>query len=166
MQVPSRPTPLGLGRRRRFARSPSQYKASDARRPYPRRNRRSDSHIAAGHGGDYSNHPGHCSPTSFTMQPYLFYYGVPPHSKRGIGEVNQHHYLLSFPTVNMTDCVITGPTPMTPIGLGNPPPQEQPCEPYFKDRMGKLLQGQDCHSSTRQRKSPNPHVNTCLPLRL
>jgi hypothetical protein len=145
---------------------PDQDKASDSRRPYPRRDRHSDSHITAGHGGDYSNHPGHCSLTSFTMQPYLFYCGVLPHSKRGMEEINQCHYLLSSPTVNRTGNRVTDPTPTTPTGLGNPP-QEQPyCQPCFKDGMGKLLQGQDCHSSTRQGKSPNPHVNTCLPLRL
>jgi len=78
--TPPRPTPLGLGREFRLARPllgsganaasldpPSQSKASDTRRPYPRHDRRSYSHIAAGHGGDYSNHPGHCSLTSFTM---------------------------------------------------------------------------------------------------
>ena len=43
-----------------------------------------------------------------------------------------------------TSCSITGPTPTTPTGLGNPS-QEQPyCLPCLKDGMGKLLQGRDC----------------------
>ena len=84
-RAPPRPTPLGLGREFRLARPllgsganaasldpPSQSKASDTRRPYPRHDRRSDSHIAAGHGGDYSNHPGHCSLTSSTVTLPLF----------------------------------------------------------------------------------------------
>jgi len=93
-RVPSRPTPrgsdadtaspdpLGLGRKFRLARplqgsgtnaaSPDKGKAFNARRPYPRHDRRSDSHIAAGHGGDYSNHPGHCSLTSSTVTLPLF----------------------------------------------------------------------------------------------
>ena len=107
-RVPSRPTPLGLGRQRRFARSPSQYKASDARRPYPRCDRRSDSHITAGRGGDYSNHPGHCSLTSFTMQPYLFYCGVLPHSERGMGEINQRTICCLLP-------LLTGQAAVSPI---------------------------------------------------
>jgi len=187
-RVPSRPTPwgsdadtaspdpLGLGRKFRFARPlqgsganaalPNQSKASSSRRPYPRSDRRSDTHIVAGHDGNYSNHPEHCNLTSFTVRPYLFYCGIPPHSKRGMGEVNQRHYLLSSLTVNMTGCSIADPTPTTPTGLGNPP-QEQPyCQPYFKDRMGKLLQGRDCYSSTQQKKSPIIHVKPCLPLRL
>ena len=60
-----------------------------------------------------------CSLPSFTVQPYLFHCGAPPHSKRGMGEVNQHHYLLSSLTVNMTGCSIADPTPTTPTGLGN-----------------------------------------------
>ena len=68
------PDSLGLGRKLRHARSPpglgrqiDQGKASDARRPYPRRDRRSNFCVTAGHGGDYSNHPGHCGLTSFTV---------------------------------------------------------------------------------------------------
>jgi len=142
---------------------PIRARLPNARRPYPRR---SDSHIAAGHGGDYSNHPGHCSLTSSTIQPYLFHCGVLPHSKRGMGEINQRHYLLSSSTVNRTSSSITDPTPTTSTELGNPP-QEQPCyQPCLKDGMGKLLQGRDCGFTTQQWKSPITHVNTCLPLRL
>ena len=90
-QVPTRPTPQGLGRKFRLARS---LRASDAssvspdlsglgrripihqdsktlttRRPYPRRDKRDDSHTAAGQGGNCSNHPGHCSLTSFHCVP-------------------------------------------------------------------------------------------------
>jgi len=124
--------------------SRDQGKASDARRPYPRRDRRSNFRITVGHGGDYSNHPGHYGLTSFTMQPYLFHYGVLPHSKRGMGKVNQRHCLLSSPTFNRTISSITDPTPMTPKGLGNPL-QEQPCcQPSLKDEMDQLQQGRDC----------------------
>jgi hypothetical protein len=63
-QVPSRPTPSRLGRR-----TPLHLgsKTSTTRRPYPRRDRRDDSHTAAGQGVDCSNHPGHCSLTSFAV---------------------------------------------------------------------------------------------------
>jgi len=86
------------------------------------------------------------------MQPYLFYFGVLPHSKREMGKVSQHHYLLSSPTVNRTSSSVIDPTPTTPTGLGNPT-QEQPCcQSCFKDRMDKLLQDRDCCSSTRQKE--------------
>ena len=52
--------------------------------------------------------------------------GVLPHSERGMGEINQCHYLLSPFTVNRTGSSVADPTPTTPTGLGNPP-QEQPC---------------------------------------
>jgi len=139
--------PLGLGHKPRLARPPLasgassaspdpsrarvpmlprpgphlRSKASNARRPYPRCDGRSDSHTTAGHGGDYSNHSGHCGLTSFTMQPYLFHCGVPPHSERGMGGINQRHYWLSSPTVTRTSCSITDPTPTTSTGLGDPP---------------------------------------------
>ena len=135
-QTPPRPIPSASGvssvlpdpskARAPDAAPPDQDKTADERHPYPRCDRRNDSHIAAGHGGDYSNHPGHCSPTSFTMQPYLFHCGVLPHSERGMGEINQCHYLLSPPTVNRTGSSVADPTPTTPTGLGNPP-HEQPC---------------------------------------
>ena len=186
-QIPSRPTPQRLGRRHCLARPlpasgassvspdpsrarasndacPDQGKASDARRPYSRRDRRSNFRITAGHGGNYSNHPGHCGLTSFTMQPYLFYCGVLPHSKRGMGKVNQRHCLLSSPTFNRTISSITDPTPMTPTGLGNPLQEKPCCQPSLKDEMDQLPQGRDCGFTIQQRKST--HVNTCLPLRL
>ena len=137
--------PFGLGRKPRLARPPlasgassassdpsraraptllrpnPQNKASSTRRPYPRRDGRSDSHIAAGHGGDYSNHHGHCSLTSLTMLPYLFHCGVPTHSERGMGEINQRHYWLSSPTVTGQAAVSPIRPPMTSTGLGDPP---------------------------------------------
>jgi len=106
----------------------------------------------AGQGANCSNHPGHCGLTSVTIHPYPFHCSALPHSRKGMGEVNQLHYLRSFPTVNRTSSSIIDPTPTTPTGLGNPP-QEQSCrQPCFKDRVDKLPQGQDCCSSTRQRK--------------
>jgi hypothetical protein len=82
-QVPSRPIPSGLRRRTPLH---QVNKTSTIRRPYPRSDKRDDSHTAAGQGADCSNHPGHCGLTSFTMQSYLFHCGVLPHSKKGAGE--------------------------------------------------------------------------------
>ena len=56
--------------------------------------------------------------------------------------------------------------PTTPTGIGNPPQERLCCQPCLKDGMGKLLQGRDCYSSTRQKEISNHHVNPCLPLRL
>ena len=63
-QVPSRPTPSGLGRRIPIH---QVNKTSTIRRPCPRSDKRDDSHTIAGQGADCSNHPGHCSLTSFTV---------------------------------------------------------------------------------------------------
>ena len=88
--------------------------------------------------------------------------GVLPHSRKGMGEVNQHHYLRSFPTVDRMCSSADDPTPATPTGLGNPL-QEQPyCQPSPKDEMDQLQQGQDCGFTLQQKKST--HVNTCPPL--
>jgi hypothetical protein len=85
-----------------------------------------------------------------TVRPYPFHCGVPPHSEKRMGEVNQHHYLLSSPTIDRMISSTTDPTPMTPTGLGNPL-QKQPCwQPSLKDKMDRLQQGRDCNSSTRQ----------------
>ena len=63
-QAPSRPTPSRLGRRTPLRLS---RKTSTARRPYPWQDRRDGFHAAAGQGDNYSNHPGHCALTSFTV---------------------------------------------------------------------------------------------------
>jgi len=65
-----------------------------------------------------------------------------------MGEVNQHHYLMSFPTVDAMFSSTGDPTPMTPTGLGNPPQRQ----PSLKDKVNKLQQGRDYNSSTRQRE--------------
>jgi len=67
--------------------------------------------------------------------PYLFHCGVLPHSRKGMGEVNQHHYMRSFPTIDGMFSSAGNPTPTTPTGLGNPL-QEQPCcQPSLRDEM-------------------------------
>ena len=191
-KIPSRPTPLGLGRQHRLARTPwasdassvspdpSRARAPTSLRPIPRHGTRLPMHDTHTHdvtGAVTSiswqgmvvtipTTPASVALPLFTMQPHLFYCDVPPHSKRGMGEINQRHYLLSSPTVNRTSNSITDPTPTTPTGLGNPP-QEQPCcQPCLKDGMGELLQGRDCGFTTQQGKSPIKHVNARLPLRL
>jgi len=86
------------------------------------------------------------------VRPYPFHCGVPPHSEKGMGEVNQHHYSLSSPTIDRMISSTTDPTLMTPAGLGNPL-QKQPCwQPSLKDKMDRLQQDQDCSSFTRQEK--------------
>ena len=62
--VPTRPTPSGIGRRIPIH---QDNEISTIRRPYPRSDKRDDSHTVAGQGADCSNHPGHCSLTSFTV---------------------------------------------------------------------------------------------------
>ena len=79
-----------------------------------------------------------------------------------MGEVNQHHYLRSFPTIDRMCSSAGDPTPATPTGLGNPL-QEQPCcQPSLKDEMDQLQQGRDCGFTIQQKKST--HVNTWPPL--
>ena len=65
-------------------------------------------------------------------------------------EVNQHHYLLSSPTIDRMISSTAEPTPMTPTGLGNPPQKQPYRQPSLKDKMDRLQQGRDCNSSTRQ----------------
>jgi len=69
-----------------------------------------------------------------------------------MGEVNQHYYLLSSPTVDKMISSTVDPTPMTPTGLGNPPQKQPYCQPSLKDNMDRLQQGRDCNSSTRQKE--------------
>ena len=96
------------------------------------------------------------------MHPYLSHCGLLPHSRKGMGEVSQHHYLRSFPTIDRMCSSAGDPTLTTPTGLGNPL-QEQPyCQPSPKDEMDQLQQGRDCGFTIQQKKST--HVNTCLPL--
>ena len=58
-----------------------------------------------------------------------------------MGEVNQHHYLRSLPTIDSMCSSAGDPTPVTPTGLGNTL-QEQPyCRPSPKDEMDQLQQG-------------------------
>jgi len=182
--------PLGLGRKPRLARPPlasgassaspdpsrvraptplrpsPQNKASSTRHPYPRRDRRSNSHIAAGHGGDYSNHPGHCSLTSCTMLPYLFHCGVLPHSERGMGEINQRHYWLSSPT-------ITGQAAVSPI---RPPQLQQGSATLHRSNYAVSHASRTGWTSLYSVKTVAPpltrgkslvtHVKTWAPLRL
>jgi len=81
----------------------------------------------------------------FTVCPYLFHYGVLPHSRKGMGEVNQHHYLRSFPTIDGMISSTGDPTPMTSTELGKPPQKW----PFLKDKMDRLQQGRGCNSSTQ-----------------
>ena len=99
---------------------------------------------AAGQGADCSNHPGHCGLTSVTIHPYPSHCSTLPHSRKGMGEVNQHHNLRSFPTVDRIRSSTGDPTPATPTGFGNPLQGQPCCQPSLKDKMGQPQQGRDC----------------------
>ena len=72
-----------------------------------------------------------------TVRPYPFHCGVPPHSEKGMGEVNQHHYLLSSPTIDRMISSTTDPTPMTgSVTL------------YKATMLAAIPQGQDGQAST------------------
>jgi len=76
-----------------------------------------------------------------------------------MGEVNQHHYLRSLPTIDSMCSSAGDPTPATPTGLGNTL-QEQPyCRPSPKDEMDQLQQGRDCGFTI-----PPREINSCKSL--
>jgi hypothetical protein len=122
--VPTRPTSQGLGRKLRFAQS------------RPRLGRRTPLHLGNKTSPDMTDatapitRQGKAMTVSTTpvtvALPLSLYTLTPvhcstlPHSRKGMGEVNQHHCLWSFPTVDRICSSAGDPTPATPTGFGNP----------------------------------------------
>ena len=148
-QVPTRPTPQGLERKFRLARTlrvsdassdspdPSGSWTQAPFHPIPSRlGRRTPLHLGNKISPDMTDvtapitRQGKATTVSTTpitvALPLSLYTLTPvhcstlPHSRKGMGEVNQYYCLRSFPTVDRI-CSSTGdPIPATPTGFGNP----------------------------------------------
>jgi len=98
------------------------------------------------------------------MLPYLFHCGAPPHSKRGMGEINQCHYWLSSPT-------ITGQTAVSPIRLSRPQQgsttlhrSNHTVSHTSRTGWASLYRVGTVASPLTRGRSPVTHVKSCVPL--